>query len=347
MRRVLLFIILIACTLLGFAQSGVEVKIEPIEMMIGEQAQVTVTVQAPEGAKVEMPTFQPRQQIVAGVEVIATQRTDDRTLLLTLTSFDGNLYYLPPFKAKVNGKTVESKSLALKVVEVEVDTTKLDKFFGPKDVQDNPFQWSDWKLSFWLSILILVLWAVAYYLYLRLRDNKPIIARIKIVKRLLPHQKAMKEIEQIKADKMVASEDQKEYYTKLTDTLRKYIEERYGFSAMEMTSSEIIARLTSSGDQQSLDELRRLFMTADLVKFAKYSTMINENDANLVNAIDFINQTKQENQPTEEVVKPQLSEEDQRSQKTRRVLKCIIWTVCTISILLFCLVVYSVYQLLN
>jgi hypothetical protein len=347
MRRVLLLIILIACTLLGFAQSGVEVKIEPIEMMIGEQAQVTVTVQAPEGAKVEMPTFQPRQQIVAGVEVIATQRTDDRTLLLTLTSFDGNLYYLPPFKVKVNGKTVESKSLALKVVEVEVDTTKLDKFFGPKDVQDNPFQWSDWKLSFWLSILILVLWAVAYYLYLRLRDNKPIIARIKIVKRLLPHQKAMKEIEQIKADKMVASEDQKEYYTKLTDTLRKYIEERYGFSAMEMTSSEIIARLTSSGDQQSLDELRRLFMTADLVKFAKYSTMINENDANLVNAIDFINQTKQENQPTEEVVKPQLSEEDQRSQKTRRVLKCIIWTVCTISILLFCLVVYSVYQLLN
>lgn len=347
MRRVLLFIILIACALLGFAQSGVEVKIEPIEMMIGEQAQVTVTVQAPEGAKVEMPTFQPRQQIVAGVEVIATQRTDDRTLLLTLTSFDGNLYYLPPFKVKVNGKTIESKSLALKVVEVEVDTTKLDKFFGPKDVQDNPFQWSDWKLSFWLSILILVLWAVAYYLYLRLRDNKPIIARIKIVKRLLPHQKAMKEIEQIKADKMVASEDQKEYYTKLTDTLRKYIEERYGFSAMEMTSSEIIARLTSSGDQQSLDELRRLFMTADLVKFAKYSTMINENDANLVNAIDFINQTKQENQPTEEVIKPQLSEEDQRSQKTRRVLKCIIWTVCTISILLFCLVVYSVYQLLN
>lgn len=347
MRRVLLFIILIACALLGFAQSGVEVKIEPIEMMIGEQAQVTVTVQAPEGAKVEMPTFQPRQQIVAGVEVIATQRTDDRTLLLTLTSFDGNLYYLPPFKVKVNGKTVESKSLALKVVEVEVDTTKLDKFFGPKDVQDNPFQWSDWKLSFWLSVLILVLWAVAYYLYLRLRDNKPIIARIKIVKRLLPHQKAMKEIEQIKADKMVASEDQKEYYTKLTDTLRKYIEERYGFSAMEMTSSEIIARLTSSGDQQSLDELRRLFMTADLVKFAKYSTMINENDANLVNAIDFINQTKQENQPTEEVIKPQLSEEDQRSQKTRRVLKCIIWTVCTISILLFCLVVYSVYQLLN
>ncbi|MDE7455880.1 MAG: BatD family protein [Prevotella sp.] len=347
MKRTLLLTGLLINVLLAFAQSSVEAKIDPIEMMIGEQAQVTLTVQAGENDRVEFPIFQPRQQIVAGVEVIAAQHPAPNTLQLTLTSFDGNLYYLPPFKVKVNGKTVESKSLALKVVEVEVDTTKLDKFFGPKDVQDNPFLWSDWSLSFWLSVLMLVLLAVAYYLYLRLRDNKPIIARIKIVKRLLPHQKAMKEIEQIKADKMVSSENQKEYYTKLTDTLRKYIEERYGFSAMEMTSSEIIERLTASDDQQSLDELRRLFMTADLVKFAKYSTLINENDANLVNAIDFINQTKQENQPTEEAIKPQLSVEDQRSQKTRRLLKSVIWAVTIASALLLCYVIYNVYQLLN
>jgi hypothetical protein len=194
---------------------------------------------------------------------------------------------------------------------------------------------------------MLILLAAGYYLYLRFHDNKPIITHIKIVKRLLPHQKAMKEIEQIKADKMVSSENQKEYYTKLTDTLRKYIEERYGFSAMEMTSSEIIERLMSTGDQQSLDELRQLFTTADLVKFAKYSTMINENDANLVNAIDFINQTKLENQPVEEVQKPQLSEADQRSQKERRVLKILIWSVALVVVVMFCYVVYSVWQLLT
>lgn len=346
MRRFLLIIVLIASCLSVLAKSGVEVKIDPIEIMIGEQAQVTVTVKASDDAKVEMPTFQPRQQIVAGVEVIASQQQDPHTLLLTLTSFDGNLYYLPPFKVKVNGKTIESKSLALKVVEVEVDTTKLDKFFGPKDVQDNPFQWSDWSASFWLSVLMLVMMAVAFYLYLRLRENKPIISHIKIVKRLLPHQKAMREIEQIKAEKMVTSENQKEYYTKLTDTIRKYIEERYGFSAMEMTSSEIIERLMASDDKQSLDELRQLFMTADLVKFAKYSTLINENDANLVSAIDFINQTKQENLPTEETIKPQLTEEALRSKRERRILKAVIWAITIASVLLFCFIVYSVYQLL-
>ena len=346
MRQYVLLIVLIASALRCLAQSFVTAKIEPIEMMIGEQATVTLTVQTADDAKVDWPTFQPRQMLVPGVEVLNTQRTSDHTMIITLTSFDGNLYHLPPFKVKINGKEQQSADLALKVVEIEVDTTQLNKFFPPKDVQDNPFLWSDWSLSFWLSVLLLVLIALCGYLYLRLRDNKPVISHIKIVKRLLPHQKAMKEIEQIKADRMVASENAKEYYTKLTDTLRKYIEERYGFSAMEMTSSEIIERLTAAGDQQSLDELRQLFTTADLVKFAKYSTMINENDANLVSAIDFINQTKLENQPVEEVQKPVLSEADQRSQKERRVLKMVIWGIVAVAVLLFCYIVYSVWQLL-
>ena len=260
-----------------------------------------------------------------------------------MTSFDGKLYYLPAFRVKVNGKVYPTKSLALKVIEVEVDTTKLDKFYGPKDVQDNPFSWAEWALPFWLSILSLLLMAVAYYLYLRLRDNKPIIKTLRIVKRLLPHQKAMKEIEQIKAERMVSSENPKEYYTKLTDTLRKYIEERYHFSAMEMTSGEIIERLTSSGDQAMIDELRQLFITADLVKFAKYSTLINENDANLVNAIAFIDQTKQEAVATEEVQKPELTEADQRSLKTRRLLKTVISLIVVACV---AMLVYAVYHVL-
>ena len=353
MKKFLLLIYLTVNSLLVFAQASVEARIDPIEMLIGEQAQVTLTVQAREGAKVEWPMFQPRQELVPGVEVLASSPHPSGengktapSMTITLTSFDGNLYHLPPFKVKVDGKEVQSADLALKVVEVEVDTTQLDKMCPPKDVQNNPFLWSDWSPVFWLSVLMLLLMALVYWLYLRLRDNKPIITYIKVVKRLLPHQKAMKEIEQIKADHMVTSENQKEYYTKLTDTLRKYIEERYGFSAMEMTSSEIIGRLMAAGDQQSLKELTMLFMTADLVKFAKYSTLANENDANLVSAIDFINQTKLENQPTEETVKPQLSEEDKRSVKERRVLKSIIWTLSVVSVALFGYVVWSIYQLL-
>ena len=344
MKRTIVFIGLIASALSLMAQ--VQAKIDPIEMMIGEQAQVTLTVNAADDATIVWPQLKPRQMLTPGVEVLQAQETAPHTFVVILTSFDGNLYHLPPFVVKVNGKEQKSSDLALKVIEVEVDTTKLDAFYGPRDVQDNPFQWSDWSMPFKLSLVVLVMLAICFYFYLRLRDNKPIVTRIKIVKRLLPHQKAMQQIEQIKMDKMVASENQKEYYTKLTDTLRKYIEERYGFSAMEMTSSEIIDRLMATADQQSLDELRQLFTTADLVKFAKYSTMINENDANLVSAIDFINQTKLENMPTEEVQKPQLSEKDQRMQQERRTLKVLIWTMCiTVTIAIFVLL-HLIYQLL-
>ena len=338
------------------AQVSVEAVIDSIQIFVGQQAHVTLTATAKENAKVEFPQFKPMEYITPGVEVLDRQELEQqaqdngfvsRSMVYTMTSFDDTLYYIPPMTVKIDGKPYKSKSLALKVLTIEVDTLHAEQFFGPKDVQDNPFLWSDWEWPFWLSVLMLVLLAVAYYLYLRLRDNKPIISHIRIVKRLLPHQKAMKEIEQIKANKMVSSENSKEYYTKLTDTLRKYIEERYGFNAMEMTSSEIIEKLMASQDQKALDELRQLFTTADLVKFAKYSTLINENDANLVNAIDFINQTKLENVPVEETVKPQLSEEDQRSQKTRRVLKYFITAIAVVCLALFGYVVYTLYMLLG
>ena len=356
MRRLSIFIILIASALAASAQVSVEAEIDSIQIFVGQQAHVTLAATAKENAKVEFPQFKPTEYVTPGVEVLDCRELEKkekdngfvtRSVIYTMTSFDDTLYYLPPMMVKIDGKPYKSKSLALKVLTIEVDTLHAEQFFGPKDVQDNPFQWSDWSLPFWLSVLMLVLMAVCYYLYLRLRDNKPIISHIRIVKRLLPHQKAMKEIEQIKADKMVTAENSKEYYTKLTDTLRKYIEERYGFSAMEMTSSEIIERLMATQDQKALDELRQLFTTADLVKFAKYSTLINENDANLVNAIEFINQTKLENMPVEETVKPQLSEEDQRSQKTRRVLKYFITAIAVVCLSIFAYVVYTLYLLLG
>ena len=356
MKKALILIICVVCAFKVTAQVSVDVRIDSIEMFVGQQVHVTLTANAKENSKVEFPQYKPTQYITPGVEVLGSRETEKqeldngfvaRSMVYTLTSFDDTLYYLPPMTVKIDGKPYASKSLALKVLTMEVDTVHTDQFFGPKDVQDNPFLWSDWSRPFWLSVLLLVLMIVCYYLYLRLRDNKPIISHIRIVKRLLPHQKAMKEIEQIKADKMVTSENSKEYYTKLTDTLRKYIEERYGFCAMEMTSSEIIEKLVEVQDEGALSELRHLFLTADLVKFAKYSTLINENDQNLVNAIAFINQTKLENVPVEETIKPQLSEEDQRSQKTRRILKAVITVNSVICALLFAYVMYAFYQLLN
>lgn len=360
MKRLISLLYVAVCALTAVAQNNVsvEARIDPIEILVGQQVKVTVTAMMEEGAQAEFPIFRPQQQITPGVEVLSSTGQQvhtvdngyvERSVDYILTSFDDTLYYLPPFVVKVDGKPYESKSLALKVLTVEVDTLHPENFFPAKGVQQNPFLWEEWSLSFWLSVVMLLLLAADYYFYLRLRDNKPIVKRISLVKRLLPHQRAMKEIETLRSEHRMNDdnqESQKAYYTKLTDALRKYIEERYGFSAMEMTSSEIIERLTKSPDAKSLDELRQLFQTADLVKFAKYSTLINENDANLMSAIEFINETKIENQQAVEVVKPEFTQEEMRSKKERKMLKWVVGGIAVVCLAIMLFIISQIYILL-
>ena len=118
----------------------------------------------------------------------------------------------------------------------------LDKFFPPKDVQDNPFEWAEWSGIFWMSVVVLFLCILCCYLAVCLKQNKPVIVRIRVIKKVLPHQKALNVIEKLRKEKLNSSENQKEYYTQLTDALRQYIKERFGFNAMEMTSAEILDR---------------------------------------------------------------------------------------------------------
>ena len=143
---------------------------------------------------------------------------------------------------------------------------------------------------------------------------------MKVEPKLPPHQQAMNEIERIKSEKIWQKGQPKDYYTELTDTLRQYIKDRFGFNAMEMTSTEIIDKLLETNDKEALSDLRVLFQTADLVKFAKHNPMMNENDANLLNAIDFINETKEKE---DENAKPQPTEitiVEKRSLRTKILL---------------------------
>ena len=158
----------------AMAQVSVEARIDSIEMLIGEQVHVTLTATMQEGAKAEFPVFKPTQQITPGVEVLGSIEQGvkglndgwvERSVVYTLTSFDDTIYYLPPFQVKIDGKAYESKSLALKVLTVEVDTVHTEQFFGPKDAQENPFQWSEWSLPFWLSMIMLILIMAVSYPY--------------------------------------------------------------------------------------------------------------------------------------------------------------------------------------
>ena len=347
----ILYLLAIFIGTTAHAQVTVDAVIDSTQIFIGQRVGVTLEVSADKGKTVEMPEFDSLAQIIPGVEVMHVTETDTQWLndgqrmvlsrRYILTSFDSALYYLPPMTVRVDGKDYESKSLALKVYSLDIDTLHADSIFGMKPVMSPPFVWEDWSAPLWISVVILVLTVLLLYIIIRLKDNKPIIRRIKIKPKMAPHKAAMLKIEQIKAEKIWQKEDSKEYYTELTDTLRQYINERYGFNAMEMTTPEIIEHLQEVNDEDALHELRELFQTADLVKFAKYSTLLGENDRNLVSAIEYINATKKEEpvtpQPTEIVVV------EKRSQNTKKIL---IASVIVASIALLSGTAYLIYRII-
>ena len=323
MNRNIILIALLCLLPMGrtVAQSvTVEAKIDSLQILIGEQAKVQLQVAMDAKQLAVFPAY--TDTLVRGVEIIETVKPDTQFLndrqrmLITqeyiITSFDSALYYLPPMPVTVDGKEYRSKALALKVYSMPVDTLHPDQFFGQKTVMKAPFAWEDWYGLMACGALIII----------RIRDNKPIIRKIKVEPKLPPHQAAMKEIERIKSEKVWQKGEPKTYYTELTDTLRTYIKDRFGFNALEMTSSEIIDKLLEMNDKDAISDLKELFQTADLVKFAKHDPQMNENDANLINAIDFINETKQ---PEEENQKPQPTEItiiEKRSLRTKILLIC-------------------------
>lgn len=352
-RKIFLLVIvaLSCCLSVATAQVTVDAKLDSAITYIGQRRSITIEVAAESDALIEMPQWDSMQYIVPGVEFLGTVPADTefvnggKRMVVSktyyITSFDSALYYIDSIGVKVGGKPYHTRHLALKVLTMDIDTMHTDSIFGIKEQMKPEFEWAEWH-PVMLSLLFIALFAAALvYVIKRFKDNKPIIRRIRREKKLAPHAVAMQKIEEIKENKVLwQAEDSKEYYTQLTDALRQYIYERYGFNAMEMTSFEIIQHLESVNDQEAINELRELFQTADLVKFAKYNTLINENDRNLVYAVEYINQTKKEEK---EDKKPEVEiVVEERSKNVRRALMAGI-AVCAVAIL--ALLGYGAYRL--
>ena len=358
MNQIRYHIILTICCLLGFleakSQVTVEAKLDSADIFIGQRIGMTLEVSADAKSNVELPEWDSLAQVAPGLEFVRAEKPDTSFLnegkRMTLsrryyfTSFDSALYLMPTMNVKVDGKEYSSKKLALKVVTFDIDTLHADSIFGIKEELAPPFDWAEWREVIWLSVLALLIGGLLAYVIYRLKTNKPIIRRIRNKKRQPPHKVAMQKIEQIKEEKIWQSEDSKEYYTQLTETLRNYIRERYGFNAMEMTSYEIIQKLQEVNDEEAIAELRELFQTADLVKFAKYSTLINENDRNLVNAIEYINQTKLE-EPEQKPQPEVIVVEERRSKIAKWTLigSMVVAGLVLLGVLIF--VGYRIYML--
>jgi len=79
---------------------------------------------------------------------------------------------------------------------------------------------------------------------------------------------ALTELERIEGMGLPARGEFKQFYTLVTDAVRRYLEARFGVEALDRTTHELLGDLARRGLE--VDGLAALLDEADLVKFAKY-----------------------------------------------------------------------------
>lgn len=293
-------------------QTLIDVSIDSAAILIGEQTVLHLTVTTDNGKNVIVPI--PNDTLMTGVEVLNIAKADttvidnNRLLIkqdILVTSFDSSLFLLPPFKVIDQTDTIYSNQVALKVSTIPVNIDKPDEFNDIKDTWDPPFVLADYYLLIYGVLFACFLICLIGYILKRLRNRQSIIPFKKQEPKLPPFEMAMKELDEIKQQKLWQQGRNKEYYTLLTDTLRKYMVNRFGINAMEMTSGEILEliRLESEANS-SYNSLKQILELADFVKFAKLHPLPDENELSLMNAYLFVNQTK-----VVEVASPEESKE--------------------------------------
>lgn len=283
----------------------IDVSLDSAAILIGEQTTLSLTVTADKDRPVQI--VLPGDTIMRGVEVLAISKPDsslienDRLLIkqdILITSFDSLLYLLPPMQVIDGTDTIHSNQVALKVSTVPVDVENPEQFFDIKEVWKPPFVLADYYPLIFGILLGLFLICVVFYLVKRLRNKKSLIPFKKEEPKLPPHLQAIKELDEIKQQKLWQQGRNKEFYTLITETLRRYMVERFGAGAMEMTSGEILDFIKKQTEADSVYEnLKQILQLSDLVKFAKIHPLPDENDLSMMNAYLFVNQTKIEEAP--------------------------------------------------
>jgi len=251
----------------------VTAKIDRDTIKIGEQIKYTITAKVKPEDVITFPegqTFTPLEMVEA-FKIDTTQLEPKKILSKTyaLTQFDSGSYVISQQTLKLNDDFLQTDTIRVKVNDVAVDTTK-QKLFPIKTYIDieKPFEISSWL--WWVIFGVLIIVALAYVI-LKFKNKKD-----KKKRRIPPYQKALQSLQELDNSKLIEDRNLKEYYSKLTEISRRYLEEKVEIRALEYTSNELVAELENRRRSQNLEvshelveDFKKVLQRADLAKFAK------------------------------------------------------------------------------
>jgi len=279
-------------------------------VLIGDQLRYGFHLKSvPSGAGLMLPDFSKGFMRGDSVEIVRSWVTDtsaiqggkkspkayDIDCSVIITSFEEGKYLLPPLSVIEETAPGVMDTIVFKPLELEVFTIPVDTAtYQIHDIKGQiryPLTFREilpYLLAFWgAAVLGILVWAL-----LASRRKKE---SAETGRKDPPYVVALRKLEGYRGSKYWAPEKQKVFYSGITDTLREYIDARFGIDAPEMTTAEIFSELKDKKDIPAdlYSATKELFETADLVKFAKAFATDEENAAALPAAVRFVTATYQ------------------------------------------------------
>lgn len=285
--------VLMLCAVLSFAVNeigaqnvAVTMKMDTVNILLGDQVGLTATVTVRSGSHVAFPHFTEGDTIAQGVEVVSQTPVSETAIdggarrryetKYYITAFDSALYTIPPLRVTVDGQEYEAReTLGLKVDMVPVDTLHPEKFAGPVGVLPSVLDWQWRHWSYALGGIPIVLGLLG--IIMRLSSRRPLRRRRVIKPQIPPYREANEAMQGLDTLRDSASADGgKAYYVRLTDILRRYLMRRFDIAAPEQTTDETLAEISAVLDPNKQTALTGVLQTADMVKFAGQATSDSE-----------------------------------------------------------------------
>jgi hypothetical protein len=258
------------------------VEVTPAKTWVGDPVIIEVRVQTPEGYVVQFPGAEDLGELevrsVGDVEVrpgveggLVWRRT------ITAESLSSGVVELPSLvvkyaqePAQADAEPVFEHELATDPFQVEVRSalTTQDSVLTPRDITGvltppkkplSPWSWA----AIIGGLLTASLGIAAFAAWLRRRAHRP-------APPVLPEVWALRALSKLEAADLIDRGQAKEFYYRLSEIVRLYIELKFGLAAPEMTTEEFLLALARNRGALPYDaeRLRDFLQACDLVKYA-------------------------------------------------------------------------------
>jgi hypothetical protein len=269
--------------------------VDSTDYLLGDPITVHVLVEHPRGAKVE-PVL---EDTLAGFALLQrlppTPEGENATATgVVVARYDSGSASVPSlvYFYSVPGAapdTVSTPPVAIRIHTVPVDTSKA--FMDLKPPLSVPWTLAEIALYVGVVLLLAAMGYLAYWYWKRRKRTQR--GEVYTPPAKPAHVLAYEELSSLKEKKLWQQGLIKQYYTEVTEVLRRYVERRFSVMALEETTDEILTGLRSKKlDNGVLEETEKILRRADLVKFAKYQPAIPEHEEMMVVVYDVVDKTK-------------------------------------------------------